>query len=205
MMKHAAIFAAAALAMGVPAVASASIVNLGSDLGFNYNPGGGSDPAPIPGQSISFIGAGPTLDLGAGTYRITNATGLAGANVDYTAWSYNVASSGWAWAFVVADTAGKVITYGEGGGGNSKAAVAGLAGVQNFESFFTLAADTTVKFTLRDYFPGDNAGGIALNVQAVPGETGAIPEPGAWALMLTGFGMAGVGLRRRRVTAAAVA
>jgi hypothetical protein len=33
---------------------------------------------------------------------------------------------------------------------------------------------------------------------AIPGDPGAVPEPESWALMLTGFGLAGAGLRRRR-------
>lgn len=33
------------------------------------------------------------------------------------------------------------------------------------------------------------------------GLTGGVPEPATWALMIAGFGLAGAGLRRRRVTA----
>jgi hypothetical protein len=32
--------------------------------------------------------------------------------------------------------------------------------------------------------------------------SGGVPEPAAWALMITGFGLAGAALRRRRITAA---
>ncbi|PZQ42179.1 MAG: hypothetical protein DI570_29865, partial [Phenylobacterium zucineum] len=32
--------------------------------------------------------------------------------------------------------------------------------------------------------------------------TGAIPEPGTWALMIAGFGLAGAALRRRRAQTA---
>lgn len=37
---------------------------------------------------------------------------------------------------------------------------------------------------------------------AVPGGGNAVPEPATWAMMIAGFGMAGVALRRRRVLAA---
>lgn len=174
--------------------ADATIVNLGADLGFTYN-GGGSDPAPVAGQHINFMGSVPTLSLAAGTYQITNATGLAGANPDYTAWSYNVGTSSWAWAFVVADSAGTVIDYQQAGSGNDKASVAALPGVTNFHSTFTLAAATDVAFTLRDYYLNDNAGGLALNVQPV---VQGVPEPAEWALLICGFAGAGAMLRRHR-------
>src|SRR5258708_603547 len=56
------------LAMGVvvfclPSTASATIVNLGSDLGFTDD-SGGSDPAPVPGQHTNFIGPVPELTWG---------------------------------------------------------------------------------------------------------------------------------------------
>jgi hypothetical protein len=42
-----------------------------------------------------------------------------------------------------------------------------------------------------------NAGFATLKVSGAP-DGAAIPEPGAWALMITGFGGAGAALRRRR-------
>lgn len=43
---------------------------------------------------------------------------------------------------------------------------------------------------------------IAFDVRRI--DAGAVPEPGAWALMILGFGVAGAALRRGRVLAAAV-
>lgn len=179
--------AAAALCAGA---AQAQVINIDSRYGFTYDTGG-SDPAPLPGQHINIIGTPVvTLTLGAGDYTITNAAGQPGAL--FSAWSYNVGTSSWAWAFVMADDATRrVILYGEAGGGSSAAQVASLPAVQNFSTSFSLAATTTLAFTLRDYYVPDNAGGISLNIAAVP----AVPEP-ASALLLSA-GIAGLLWRRR--------
>ena len=42
-------------------------------------------------------------------------------------------------------------------------------------------------------------------VQFQGASAGAVPEPAAWAMMITGFGLAGTALRRRRSIAAAAA
>lgn len=47
----------------------------------------------------------------------------------------------------------------------------------------------------------DSLGGYVDNIQL---STGAVPEPATWAMMITGFGMAGTMLRRRRMVAAAI-
>jgi hypothetical protein len=46
-----------------------------------------------------------------------------------------------------------------------------------------------------DDFTGDNAGQITFNITT--GNTGAVPEPASWALMLAGFGMTGTALRKK--------
>jgi len=40
---------------------------------------------------------------------------------------------------------------------------------------------------------------LSLTVARYVGDTGPVPEPGAWALMILGFGAAGAMLRRRRM------
>ena len=168
-----------------------TIVNIDSSHGFTFD-GGGSDPAPLPGQHINLIGTPVQLTLGAGTYEITNAAGLPGA--DFTAWSYNVGSSSWAWAFVMADDATRnVLLYGEAGGASSAAAVAALPSVQNFSTTFALAGTTTLDFTLRDYYVPDNAGGISLKISQVS----AVPEPASVGLMSAGLGLLLLRGRRR--------
>lgn len=177
--------ATAGLLMAAPA--QAIIVNIDATHGFTYD-AGGSDPAPLPGQHINLIGSPITLTLGAGDWRITNAAGQSGAL--FNAWSYNVFTSSWAWAFVAADDATRrVLFYASAGGANSAADVAKLDSVKNFSLDFTLAAPTTVLFTLRDYYVGDNAGGISIDVSPVP-------EPASVALMA--LGLAGLLAWRQR-------
>jgi len=193
------------MAVTAPGIASAAIVNVDASNGFNYVPGGGSDPAPVAGDQISFVGTPPTLSLAAGTYTITNATGEAGADPNLTAWSYNVGTSSWAWRFVLATASGTVINFYDAGSGSSKAYVAGLASVQDFSTTFTLAAPTTVAFTLQDYYVPDNAGGVSLDVQPFATSTPGVPEPAAWTLMIGGFGLTGGAMRRRRAMAGQLA
>jgi hypothetical protein len=49
----------------------------------------------------------------------------------------------------------------------------------------------------------DNYGHISFDIKPRAAVDGGVPEPAAWALMLTGFGAAGAMLRRKRATAAA--
>jgi choice-of-anchor C domain-containing protein len=62
---------------------------------------------------------------------------------------------------------------------------------------FTTPGATTLSFTSLDASNsafGPVIGGVSVN---------AVPEPATWALMISGFGMAGVALRRRRQVALA--
>lgn len=162
-------------------VASAQIINIDSSHGFTYD-GGGSDPAPLPGQHINPIGAPLELVLPAGSYVISNADGLPGA--EYSAWSYNVSASSWAWAFVMADASTQnVILYGEAGRGSSAEQVANQPEVQGFSLSFNLPETSAVLFTLRDYFVADNAGGISLSIDPVA----TVPLPAAAWMFLIGF------------------
>lgn len=179
---------ALAAALLLAPAARAVVVNIDASHGFSYD-GGGSDPAPLPGQHINLIGSPVTLSLGAGDWRITNAAGQPGAL--FGAWSYNVGTSSWAWAFVAADEATRqVLFYAEAGGGSSAAQVAALPQVVDFQLDFSLAAPTTVLFTLRDYYVPDNAGGISIDVSPVP-------EPASVGLLLAGLALLG-GLQRHR-------
>ena len=62
----------------------------------------------------------------------------------------------------------------------------------SFGFFFTAVPGSYLEYTTGN---GNNIDSLTFNVQSVP-------EPASWALMLTGFGLAGTALRRRRVLAA---
>lgn len=182
------------LTLGFCSTSEATIINIDSSHGFTYD-GGGSDPAPVPGQHLNLIGTPVQLTLAAGTYQITNAAGLPGAS--FNAWSYNVFTASWAWAFVIVnDSTRNTILYAEAGGGSSAAQVAALPAVQNFSTTLTLASTTTLDFTLRDYFVSDNAGGISLNITAVGT---AVPEPSTELLIALALAMLSWAARRRRL------
>jgi len=60
-------------------------------------------------------------------------------------------------------------------------------------TFLATGANTTLSF---DNLTGGGNAGVYLDNVSVTG--GAVPEPATWALMLTGFGLAGATLRRRQ-------
>lgn len=92
--------------------------------------------------------------------------------------------------------------FGPGGSGIKIGAlmgslVAAPAGPSDFFSIgfgttVTLAAPGQIFAQVNDTFYPNNVGAFSVNVQA------AIPEPGSWALMIAGFGIAGAAARRRR-------
>jgi hypothetical protein len=65
---------------------------------------------------------------------------------------------------------------------------------------FTAGSNATLYGVVNDcpncYF--DNGGGFTATLALATGlPNGGVPEPGSWALMITGFGMLGLALRRR--------
>ena len=164
-----------AMLVGLPimggAIHAATIVNIDATL---YGFAAPTDPAPVPGQVISPISNAPggalnQLTLPAGSYKVTNASGLPGANPNFTAWRYNSAPN-WVWSMVIADNAtDKVVAYTDAGGVQStQAAIAAEPSVQDVSDGFILGATTTLDFMIRDYDLPDNAGGVALDIHALP-------------------------------------
>jgi len=93
-------------------------------------------------------------------------------------------------------------TYVDGGGSHSGAfALDNLQGLQTF----TLNLAGVQSFTM---FTGDTNANLGPGVQLdnvrfdTPANTGGVPEPASWALMIVGFGCAGTAMRRRRGLAA---
>lgn len=170
--------------------AHATVINIDArQYGFAFP----TDPAPVVGQVITPItnpagGSLLQLTLDPGVYRISNATGMVGADPSFTGWNF---SGGWVWSVVVADaTTHQVVYYADRGGvQGSQAGIAAQPDVQSFQDLFILTQPTTLDFMIRDYYLPDNAGGVAVDVSPVP----ELPVPALLAL-----GLAGVGLWRRR-------
>lgn len=70
-------------------------------------------------------------------------------------------------------------------------------GTNGLFSVYGTAGETFNSITLTSSSNSFEIDNLATSVSGVP-------EPGAWALMITGFGLAGASLRRRRATVAAV-
>jgi len=65
-------------------------------------------------------------------------------------------------------------------------------------SFDFTASGATANLTLFQTRQGDSEASPIVDNITITEARGAVPEPGTWALMLSGFGMAGAALRRRR-------
>lgn len=146
-----------------------------------------------PGRVVASLIAPVQLTLGPGTYEISNAAGLAGANPAFMAWRFDPGPQ-WTWSFMVADDATRTLLVQaccEPAVYSTQQAAAAQPFATGYRSLLTLARTTTLDFFVEDYFLPDNAGGVALKVSAVP-------EPASWALMWGG--LLAVGYIHRRST-----
>jgi hypothetical protein len=67
------------------------------------------------------------------------------------------------------------------------------------------ASKTLIGFSIYGYYGGEGTPITRLDDFVIDvGDPAAVPEPGAWALMVAGFGFAGAILRRRRAEAARI-
>ena len=198
--------AAALVLAGASAAQAADTVNINAQTN-----GGGS------GNPVTWTG-------GAGEYTIT-AIGTADGG-QFDAWSspnvgcIEVCTPQWHWNFSAIAQGDDTLHFVGIGNGFATAGAALTAaqtaaawnsgtfalpngpfvpGMQPTPFTFTLDGLTTLLFTISD---GDNnyannAGGVSFRIAA------AVPEPATWAMLIGGFGMIGLAMRRRRALAAA--
>ena len=201
-MKNLLIAASVATILSIPAAASATIVNVNAAVtGCDSSNCSGEHVGP--GTVISSVISPVQLTLDAGSYTVTNANGLEGANPGYTAWTYNSGGANWLWSFMAIDDSNLTVLLDSLPDAGitvvgSQAEAAAEPDAVNYVGHFTLDHTTTVDFVTEDYYPPDNLGGVALNVQLDSVTSPGVPEPATWALMLLGFGGLGGLLRGSR-------
>jgi hypothetical protein len=80
---------------------------------------------------------------------------------------------------------------------NDKNLVATAPYATDYLGHFTVTGSPlSLTFFTEDYYPWDNAGGVALKI-VKDGPVGGVPEPASWAMMLGGFALVGATMRRR--------
>jgi hypothetical protein len=180
------------LAMAGPA--SATVVNI-SAVTTGCTPCNGS-PHPQVGDTLASVISPVQLTLDPGTYTVTNGDGALGANPDFTAWNFNSSGNNWIWTFLIINDANlQVIMDGCCGAQvySTQAAAAADPFAQNFSQMFMLTQRTTLDFVTEDYGPGDNLGGVALEIT---------PEPSVALLHLASIaGFVSLGALRKRSVA----
>jgi hypothetical protein len=84
-----------------------------------------------------------------------------------------------------------------------------LLDLTSYNPAFVTAHGGTAASAEAALIDGLNAGQAYLNIHTtfrtggeIRGFLAAVPEPSSWALMIAGFGLAGAGLRRRRLASA---
>jgi hypothetical protein len=192
-------FAFAALASGGIPASAQGIVNIDATL-YGYNPIGATVPPDgtiIAPFSLAAGGMLNQITLGPGTYTVTNGSGLAGANPDFTAWRYDSGINDWAWNYVIADDVNDAVVDDRYPAlGSSQTDVASNPSVENYSSTFTVPTTTVLDFMVGDYYLPDNAGGVTLQIQPL---AAAVPEPSSVALLSFGFLPLGlIAVRRAR-------
>ena len=199
--------ASAASLLSVPAAASATIINIDAAVsGCDFSHCAGNHVPP--GTVINTVLTPTQITLGAGSYTVTNANGLPGANPAFAAWNYNKIGANWLWSFMAINDSNLTVLLdslpdsGIAVVGTQAAAAAQPAAV-NYVGHFTLAQTATIDFVTEDWLPSDNLGGVSLDVQLDGRAAPGVPEPASWALMISGFAIVGSALRRRRKVVAA--
>ena len=203
----------AVLSLSIAGTANAVVINI-SGTANGEQTGGADCGVACQGPLINPV----QVTFAAGTYTFYDAfnpvTGLAPGAL-YDAWNFQAGNPhawAWHWKALLDDGAGGS-TINPGNYANyilldidrrnpedtfATEAEAAAFGANTPPPTLTFTQTTTVNFVVNDYFLEDNAGGVSLTTEArVPS---GVPEPAAWALMIGGFGVAGLSARRRRNT-----
>ncbi|WP_316251184.1 PEPxxWA-CTERM sorting domain-containing protein [Sphingomonas sp. JC676] len=188
-LSHLACCAVAALTITAPAAAQTFVV----DAMANSSSGGAglASVALIAGQTFTISSSTDDLWSAGPLPRYSDANGLTGdrwatatddsgqavgtqIGANFGLWSQNSLSA--AYGSLVGELNGVYMLLGANGS-------------------FVASSSGTLNLYYWDSNNGDNFGTIAFDISAVP-------EPAAWGMMIGGFGLAGMAVRRRRVTVA---
>jgi len=156
------------------------VTNRGSDAGFYVDPSNQLDVYPISGSSVAFNnGVYRNVALTVGPSGLNNVTGYIDGVGSFTTTtnSLDLLPGGLINLFIDNDM----------GGGQGEWSTANIASARFYDGVLTAA----------------EVG--AINHDPVTPPDGGVPEPASWAMMLIGFGATGAVLRRRPMTARAVA
>ena len=182
-------FLSVGIFLAIMGPAKATVVNI-SAVTTGCTPCNGN-PHPQVGDTLTSVISPVQLTLEPGTYTVANGAGAPGANPDFTAWNFNSSGANWVWAFLIVNDATLQVVmdgcceqiY------STQAAAATDPFAQSFSQMFTLTQQTTLDFVTEDYDPGDNLGGVALEI--VPESSAALSQ------MASIAGLVLLGRRRR--------
>lgn len=73
-----------------------------------------------------------------------------------------------------------------------------FTGLTSVRFFMPFTATAPIQFNDAPYAPDAFAANLGTTSPIAPFASAAVPEPATWAMMIAGFGLAGVALRRRR-------
>ena len=195
-------------AAGLPTTLSSS-----STASFSFQDSSASAASSIRANWASATQGSAALDWG---WAATNPGGVTinsvnTLNAPNKNWEYNFttgASAGtftgkWSLAVSGGNTFGIQGVYSYDGNSPFNITPFNLAPTSGSGSFsVALAPNTTYEFSFTNYgnlggYNGDASASFAFD-WTIDGGGGVVPEPASWAMLITGFGLVGAGMRRRR-------